>query len=78
MNYMYLYIYFTDEHVERHYIKRFSDLSQNTSRFYYYEEPNDEWGKGTCFKREDIMCFEISPWPLDNWEKEIEKQCTTK
>ena len=61
MNYMTLYIFFNDGRIEKHIIKRFSDLSQTKSRFYYYEEPNDEWGKGTTFKREDISCFEISP-----------------
>ena len=78
MNYMTLYILFKNDRIEKHIIKRFSDLSQTKSRFYYYEEPNNEHGKGTCFKREEINCFEISPWPLNEWEKELEKQCTTQ
>lgn len=68
MNYMHLYIYFSDGRTEKHLIKRFSDLSQTKSKYYYYEELNDEHGKGTCFKRENISCFEISPYPLKEWE----------
>ena len=66
---MHLYIYFVDEHVEKHLVKRFSDLSQTKSQFYYYEEPNDEPGKGKTFRREDIQCFEVSFCPLQNWEQ---------
>lgn len=66
---MHLYIYFTDEHVEKHMVTRFTDLSQTKSQFYYYEEPNDEHGKGKTFRREDIICFEVSPYPLKEWEE---------
>ena len=77
MYYMFLYIFYNDKRIEKKTIKRFSDLSQTKSKFYYYEEPNDIKGKGTTFKREDISCFEISPYPLYDWDEEIEKQCTT-
>lgn len=66
---MHLYIYFADEHVEKHLVTRFSDLSQTKSQFYYYEEPGDEPGKGKTFRREDIQCFEVSFCPLQNWEQ---------
>ena len=66
---MHLYIYFVDEHVEKHLVTRFSDLSQTKSQFYYYEEPGDEPGKGKTFRREDIQCFEVSFCPLQNWEQ---------
>lgn len=69
MYYMYLYISFKDGKIEKHKIKRFSDLSQDRSRFYYYEELNDEWGKGKTFLREDVSCFELSPWELVSWEQ---------
>ena len=68
---MHLYIYFADEHVEKHLVTRFSDLSQTKSQFYYYEEPNDEPGKGKTFRREDIQCFEVSFCPSQNWEQHL-------
>jgi len=69
MNYMYLYILFTDKRIEKHIVKRFSDLSQTKSKFYYYEEPHDTHGKGKSFLREDIICFELTAYKLHNWEK---------
>ena len=75
---MHLYILFKDNHIEHHFITRFSDLSTSKSRFYYYEKLNDDYGKGTTFKREDIICFEILLYPSKEYEKEIKKQCTTK
>lgn len=66
---MHLYICFADEHVEKHLVTRFSDLSQTKSQFYYYEEPGNEPGKGKTFRREDIQCFEVSFCPLQNWEQ---------
>ena len=75
---MHLYILYKDNHLEHHVISRFSDLSTTKSRFYYYyENPIDYYGKGTTFKREDIICFEILLYPSKEYEKEIEKQCTT-
>lgn len=59
---------FADGKVEKHIVKRFSDLFQTKSKYYYYEEPNDEKGKGKMILREDIKCFEISPFPLREWE----------
>ena len=67
--YMYLYIFFKNGKVEKHMIKRFSDLSQDKSMFYYYEELNDEHGKVKTFFREDVSCFELSPCELVNWEQ---------
>lgn len=66
---MHLYIYFADEHVEKHMVTRFTDLSQTKSQFYYYEEPSDEPGKGKTFRREDVQCFELSFCPRQNWEQ---------
>lgn len=71
---MHLYIYFVDEHVEKHMVTRFTDLSQTKSQFYYYEEPNDEPGKGKTFRREEIKCFEVSFCPLQNWEQHLAKE----
>lgn len=72
--FMHLYILFNDNHVEHYTIDRFSDLSQTKSKFYYYEEPHNEKGKGKCIKREDITCFEILPYRSPEYDKEIEKQ----
>ena len=72
--YMYLYIFFTDGRREKRLVKRFSDLSQTKSAFYYYEEPGDEKGKGKKFRREEIHCFELSPWPLRDWEEDLEEK----
>lgn len=69
MYFMYLYIWFNDDRIEKHRIKRFSDLSQTKSKYYYYEEPHDENGKGKSFLRDSIRCFELSPWELLDWEK---------
>ena len=66
---MHLYIYFVDEHVEKHMVTRFTDLSQTKSQFYYYEEIHHESGKGKTFRRDEIKCFEVSFCPLQNWEK---------
>ena len=68
---MHLYIYFADEHVEKHMVTRFTDLSQTTSRFYYYEEPHHEPGKGKVFCRDEIKCFEVSFCSLHNWEQHL-------
>ena len=75
--FMHLYILYNDNRFEHQIISRFSDLSTTKSRFYYYEKPGDDYGKGTTFKREDIQCFEILLYPSQEYEKEIEKQCTT-
>ena len=74
MFYMYLYILFNNDKIEKHVIKNFSDLSQTKSRFYYYEEPNDMIGKGKTFLREEISCFEISAFPLEIWEKHLREK----
>ena len=71
---MHLYIYFADEHVEKHMVTRFTDLSQTKSQFYYYEESHHEPGKGKTFRREDIQCFEVSFCPLQNWEQYLTKE----
>jgi hypothetical protein len=68
---MHLYIYFADEHVEKHMVTRFTDLSQTKSQFYYYEEPHHESGKGKTFRRDEIKCFEVSFCPLQNWEQHL-------
>lgn len=66
---MHLYIYFADEHIEKHIVTRFTDLSQTKSQFYYYEELHHESGKGKTFRRDEIKCFEVSFCPLQNWEQ---------
>ena len=71
---MHLYILFNDNHIEHHIITRFSDLSQTKSKFYYYEKPHHQSGKGVTFKREDITCFEILEYASAEWEQEIIKQ----
>lgn len=71
MQYMFLYIFFVDGRVEKHLVKRFTDLSQTKSKFYYYEEPSDTRGEGKSFLREDIRCFELSPYAMPDWEKEL-------
>ena len=68
---MYLYVYFADGRIERHKVKRFSDLSQTRSQSYYYEEPGDEWGKGKSFRRDEIRGFDVSPYPLQSWDKHM-------
>lgn len=72
MYFMYLYIWFVDGRIEKHRVKRFSDLSQTKSKYYYYEEPHDMKGRGKTFLRDSIQCFEISPFELPDWEKELE------
>lgn len=74
MYFMYLYIFFADGRIEKHRVKRFSDLSQTKSKYYYYEEPHVEKGKGKTFLREDIQCFEVSPYELPDWEKHLEEK----
>ncbi len=65
---MYLYVLFQDNTVGKYRVKRFSDLSQQKSNFYYYEEQYDEKGKGKTIPRANIKCFELSPYPLQDWE----------
>lgn len=55
-----LEILYKDNRIDEKVITRFSDLSTHESSFYYYEEPNDERGKGTCIKRDDVKCVEIT------------------
>ena len=71
---MHLYIYFADEHVEKHMVTRFTDLSQTKSQFYYYEEPHHEPGKGKTFRRDEIKCFEVSFCPKQDWEQHLVKE----
>lgn len=66
---MYLYIFFNDGLIERHRVTRFSDLSREKSRYYYYEEPGDEPGRGRYVLRTEIQCFEVSPTPCFEWDK---------
>ena len=68
---MYLYLAFADGRLERHLVKRFSDLSHTKSRFYYYEELCHERGHGVCVLRDDIMCFELSPYEIREYEELI-------
>jgi hypothetical protein len=56
---MYLYIAYIDGRTEVIQVERFSDLSTHKSGFYYYETMIDAWGKGTCIKKEDVLCVEI-------------------
>lgn len=70
MFFMYLYILFTDNRIEKHIVKRFSDLSQTKSKFYYYEELHDIRGKGKTFLREDIICFELTSYEIRDLEVE--------
>lgn len=56
---MYLYIAYIDGRTEVIQVTRFSDLSTHKSGFYYYETMIDAWGKGTCIKKEDVLCVEI-------------------
>ena len=72
--FMYLYVFYSDGRIEKLKVKRFSDLSQTKSAYYYYETPNHDWGHGKTIPRADISCFELSPWPLYDWDKEIEKK----
>jgi hypothetical protein len=51
-------------------VKRFSDLSTSKSDYYYYEEPSDAWGKGTCIRKSDILCIELAPYPKADWKNE--------
>ena len=74
MHYMYLYIWFVDGRIEKHLVKRFSDLSQTKCKYYYYEEPIHEKGKGKTFLREEIQCFEVAPYELADWEKDLAKK----
>ena len=56
-------------------IKRFSDLSTDKSDFYYYEQEHDFWGKGTCVRKDEILCIEIAPYPKADWPEETKKEC---
>lgn len=56
---MYLYIAYTDGRTDVIQVERFSDLSTHKSGFYYYETMTDAWGKGTCIKKEDVLCIEV-------------------
>lgn len=69
-----LYILFNDNHIEKHLVNRFSNLSETKSKYYYYEKPIHDRGKGVCILRSDINCFEISPYPLPEWEKQIDDE----
>lgn len=71
MYFMYLYILFADDRIEKHRVKRFSDLSQTKSKYYYYEEPHDTKGQGKSFLRDEIRCFEVSPYELTDWEAHL-------
>lgn len=55
-----LKILYKNDRTEEKIITRFSDISTHKSNFYYYEEPCDEYGKGTCVKRDDVKCVEIT------------------
>lgn len=66
---MYVYFLYTSGETEIIEIKRFSNLSENKSQFYYYERPGDDWGKGICIPREKVDCFEIAPCIKADWEK---------
>lgn len=74
MYFMYLYILFVNGRIERHQVKRFSDLSQTKSKDYYYEELHDAKGKGKTFPRDQIQFFEVSPCELPGWEKHLADQ----
>lgn len=75
---MHLYILFADGHIEKYMVSRFSDLSQTKSRFYYFEEPGTETGKGKTFRRDEIDCFELSYCPKLDWEQLITKDTEVK
>lgn len=55
-----LKILYEDDRMEEKIITRFSDLSTHKSSFYYYEEQYDERRQGTCVKRDDVKCVEIT------------------
>ena len=74
MNYIYLYLYFADNHVERHHVKLFLDQSKTPLHCYYYEEQNNKPGKGIIIECKNIKCFYLSLQPLYALETEIEKQ----
>ena len=74
---MYLYLYFQNGLIERHRVTRFSDLSETKSKYYYYEKPGDEHGKGKCVLRSEISCFEVSPTPLFDWDKHLRDDAST-
>lgn len=58
---MVLKLLYVDGHVEEKRVKLFSNLSEQKSAFYYFEEFYDDKGKGTCIKRDDLICFELLP-----------------
>ena len=57
--YFKLEILYVDDTHESIIVKRVSDIS-NKSRFFYYEQPNDERGKGTSIEKSKIKCFECN------------------
>lgn len=67
-NCFYLYIWFKDDRFARHVVKRFTNLSETKSKFYYYELVSDMHGKGTCIPRDSVRCIECAPNLLDDWE----------
>ena len=69
MNYMHLHILFADGHEEAYLVRQFSNISETKSKFYYYEKPNDEQGKGVCIKRESVDCFELTYYATKEWQK---------
>lgn len=66
---MYVYFLFTSGKTEIIEIKRFSDLSEKDSQYYYYETPSDTWGKGKCVPRDQVICFEIAPCIKADWQE---------
>lgn len=60
--------------MSRFVVKRFSDLSTDKSRFYYYECYSDAPGKGTCISRDSVKCVELSPFPVLYIEEMLAKQ----
>ena len=56
---MKLQILYTDNTYQEITIKRFSDISTHKANSYYYEQPYDEHGKGTCINRERVCCIEV-------------------
>lgn len=59
MTLMNLKILFNDNSKKEIKVKRFSDISTEKSKYYYYEQMNDIPGKGTCISRSTVKCIEI-------------------
>ena len=74
---MYLYIFFKDALIERHRVTRFTNLWETENKYYYYEEPGDEYGKGKYVLRSEISYFEVSPTPLFDWDKHLRDDAST-